>query len=127
MSKSRGNVVNPDEYIEKYGADTLRLYLVFMGPMDGYPDFRDEGIEGTHRFIERVWRLFWVKTPYLDEKVIKDLTIKMNQTVKKVSDDIENFGYNTAVAQIMIYVNSLEKAIDESIQEEGKEEEWRLF
>ena len=58
MSKSRGNVVNPDEYIEKFGADTLRLYTMFMGPMDGYPDFRDTGIEGMQRFIGRVWDLF---------------------------------------------------------------------
>ncbi|MBU0569240.1 class I tRNA ligase family protein, partial [Patescibacteria group bacterium] len=58
MSKSRGNVVNPDKYIEKYGADTLRLYLMFMGPMDGYPDFRDTGIEGMRRFTERIWNLF---------------------------------------------------------------------
>jgi leucyl-tRNA synthetase len=102
MSKSRGNVVNPDEYIEKYGADTLRLYLVFMGPMDGYPDFRDEGIEGMGRFVERVWKLC-VNTK-LGGKA-QDLV--RNQTVKKVTGDIEVFKYNTALAQIMIFVNSL--------------------
>ena len=62
MSKSRGNVVNPDEYVSKYGADTLRLYLMFMGPMDGYPDFRDTGIEGMYRFMDRLWRIFNTKT-----------------------------------------------------------------
>jgi leucyl-tRNA synthetase len=57
MSKSKGNVVNPDTYIEKFGADTMRLYLMFMGPMDGSPDFRDTGIEGMERFVSRVWSL----------------------------------------------------------------------
>lgn len=104
MSKSKGNVVNPDEYIEKYGADTLRLYLMFMGPMDGYPDFRDTGIEGMRRFVERVWRLFNGETV---KKVDNDVLVKMHQTIKKATEDIQVFRYNTAISAVMEYVNSL--------------------
>ncbi len=102
MSKSRGNVVNPDEYMEKYGADTLRLYLMFMGPMDSYPDFRDTGIEGMRRFLEKLWRLFNQKPV---EKMNSDIAIKMHQTMKKVTEDIEEFRYNTAISSIMELVN----------------------
>ncbi len=115
MSKSRGNVVNPDEYIEKFGADTLRLYLMFMGPMDGYPDFRDTGIEGMRRFIERIWDLC---ISYSDLVLVKgqdsrEVLVKMHQTIKKVTEDIEQFHYNTAISAIMEYVNFLrEKAVD---------------
>ncbi len=108
MSKSRGNVVNPDSYIEKFGADTLRLYLMFMGPMDGYPDFRDEGIEGMNRFVRRLWRLLNSDSVALDEAVSQEVRIKMHQTIKKVTEDIERFSYNTAIAQIMVFVNFLE-------------------
>ncbi|AKM83268.1 hypothetical protein A2422_00050 [Candidatus Woesebacteria bacterium RIFOXYC1_FULL_31_51] len=106
MSKSRGNVVNPDEYIEKYGADTLRLYVMFMGPMDGDPDFRDTGIEGMQRFTKRVWNLFHKP---LIESEIKDQKIlyKMHQTIIKVTKDIQEYKYNTAIAAIMEYVNVL--------------------
>jgi len=105
MSKSRGNVVNPDEYIAKYGADTLRLYLMFMGPMDGYPDFRDTGIEGMRRFVDRVWGLFEQSSVISHQS--SDLDIRMHQTIKKVTEDIERFRYNTAIAAIMEYVNEL--------------------
>ncbi len=104
MSKSRGNVVNPDEYVFKYGADTLRLYLMFMGPMDGSPDFRDMGIEGMYRFVNRLWRIFNTKTK---EKSNNEVDIKMYQTIKKVTEDIEKFHYNTAISAIMEYVNVL--------------------
>lgn len=106
MSKSRGNVVNPDDYIKKYGADTLRLYLMFMGPMDGYPDFRDEGIEGMSRFLVRVWNLLKNHKNTATSKTTK-VDIKMHQTIKKVTEDIQNFRYNTAIAAIMEYVNTL--------------------
>lgn len=106
MSKSRGNVVNPDEYIEKYGADTLRLYLMFMGPMDGYPDFRDTGIEGMRKFVERIWSLF-EKSDSQSIALNSQLDIKMHQTIKKVTEDIGQFKYNTAISAIMEYVNSL--------------------
>jgi leucyl-tRNA synthetase len=109
MSKSRGNVVNPDEYIEKFGADTLRLYLMFMGPMDGYPDFRDTGIEGMRRFVDRVWDLYTNNSNIIitNQKTIDVVLSKMHQTIKKVTEDIENFRYNTAIAAIMEYVNVL--------------------
>lgn len=106
MSKSRGNVVSPDLYIDKFGADTLRLYLTFMGPMDGYPDFRDTGIEGMRRFVDRLWLLFReyedISFSKKDEQKVR---IKMHQTIKKVTKDIENFHYNTAISAIMEYVN----------------------
>lgn len=114
MSKSRGNVVNPDEYIEKFGADTLRLYTMFLGPMDGSPDFRDEGIEGMSRFIDRVWSIYtdydqvFVESQSDSEEILR----KMHQTVKKVTQDMESFSYNTAIASIMEFVNLLrEKAL----------------
>ena len=107
MSKSKGNVVNPDVYIEKYGADTLRLYLMFMGPMDGYPDFRDSGIEGMGRFLDRVWNLYVFYAPILTKEDKSKVQVKMHQTIKKVTSDIENFKYNTAIASIMEYVNEL--------------------
>ena len=114
MSKSRGNVVNPDEYIKKYGADTLRLYLMFMGPMDGYPDFRDTGIEGMRRFLERVWDLFVNNKDVIlvEEKDSREVFVKMHQTIKKVTEDMEKFQYNTTISAIMEFVNLLrEKAV----------------
>ena len=115
MSKSRGNVVNPDEYIAKFGADTLRLYLTFMGPMDGYPDFRDSGIEGMQRFINRLWDLF--NSPKkLEETDKKEVYTKLHQTIKKVSDDMPNFKYNTSIAAIMEFVNVItEKGVDKEV------------
>ncbi len=108
MSKSRGNVVNPDEYVAKYGADTLRLYLMFMGPMDGSPDFRDVGIEGMYRFVSRLWRIFKHPTsPRLRGVDESKLSSKMHQTIKKVTEDIQVFKYNTAIAAIMEFVNIL--------------------
>lgn len=105
MSKSRGNVVNPDEYVEKYGADTLRMYVMFMGPMDGYPDFRDSGIEGMSRFLKRVWNLT-DKWSGHKEVTNNDLDAITHQTIKGVTEDIKLFKYNTAIAKIMTLVNS---------------------
>ena len=125
MSKSRGNVVNPDEYIEKYGADTLRLYLMFMGPMDGYPDFRDTGIEGMRKFVERVWDLFqnsqFITHPSTALRTSNSqLSIKMHQTIKKVTEDIEKFHYNTAISSIMEYVNALRAQTQKSLPAQAK-------
>ena len=109
MSKSRGNIVNPDDYIEKFGADTLRLYLMFMGPMNGYPDFRDTGIEGMRRFIEKVWELFKISGSKVQGTNKKEVLIKMHQTIKKVTEDIQNFKYNTAISAIMEYVTLIKE------------------
>jgi len=106
MSKSKGNVISPDKYIEKYGADTLRLYLMFMGPMDGYPDFRDTGIEGMRRFVEKLWKIFNQKTI---TKPNSDITIKMHQTIKKVTEDVSEFKYNTAISAVMEFVNVIKE------------------
>jgi leucyl-tRNA synthetase len=108
MSKSRGNVVNPDIYVEKYGADTLRLYLMFIGPMDGSPDFRDSGIEGMERFVNRVYKLVNSKLQITNDKLTTEHQIKMHQTIKKVTEDIQHFEYNTAISSLMIYINYLE-------------------
>jgi leucyl-tRNA synthetase len=131
MSKSRGNVVNPDEYIEKFGADTLRLYLMFMGPMDGSPDFRDTGIEGMRRFVERVWDLFinYNDIVVTNTEQSKDLIIKMHRTINKVTKDVQDFKYNTAIAAIMEFVNLLrELGTSEVVKRVGRSnvrcEEW---
>jgi len=109
MSKSRGNVVSPDAYIRKFGADAVRMYLVFIGPMDTSPDFRDSGIEGMRRFVDRIWRLY---TEYKDvvlkeDSDAREILVKMHQTIKKVTEDIQNFRYNTAISAIMEFVNLL--------------------
>ncbi len=115
MSKSRGNVVNPDEYVAKFGADTLRLYEMFLGPMDAYPDFRDAGIEGMERFVNRLWKLFNNGVPSRVGPAEKALGLgsKLNQTIKKVTEDMYNFKYNTAIASLMELTNVIsEKGAD---------------
>lgn len=107
MSKSRGNVVNPDTYIDKFGADTLRLYVMFMGPMDGSPDFRDSGIEGMSRFIKRVVKLFEARDIKPSKEDLMEVCYKTHQVVKKVTDDIKEFKYNTSIASIMELVNTI--------------------
>jgi leucyl-tRNA synthetase len=104
MSKSRGNVVNPDEYVAKFGADTLRLYEMFLGPMDAYPDFRDSGIEGMEKFVARLWKIF-SKTTNTDQPLSSEVTTKLHKTIKKVTEDMYNFKYNTAIAAIMELTN----------------------
>ena len=104
MSKSRGNVVNPDEYIEKFGADALRLYLAFMGPMDSSPDFRDSGMEGSSRFLGKVWKLL-NEDP--KEKASPNVMFKLHQTIKKVTNDIEEYKFNTAISSLMELVNTI--------------------
>ncbi|KKR43275.1 MAG: Leucine-tRNA ligase [Candidatus Woesebacteria bacterium GW2011_GWB1_40_12] len=107
MSKSKGNVINPDQYVSKFGADTLRLYVMFLGPMDASPDFRDSGIEGMQRFVARLWKLF-NEASITDGQPSKEVAHKLNQTVKKVTEDMYNFKYNTAIASIMELMNTLE-------------------
>ncbi len=108
MSKSRGNVVNPDEYIQKFGADTLRLYVMFLGQMDGYPDFRDTGIEGMQKFTKRIWNLYQ-NTSVTPSEVEESLKVITHQTIQKVTKDIEIFHYNTAISAIMEFVNFLQE------------------
>ena len=119
MSKSRGNVVIPDEYIAKWGADTFRMYLMFLGPFQEGGDFRDEGISGPRRFLEKVWRIVTEATSGGGEDLrlaTRDsppatgdsrLTIKYHQTVKRVSEGMEQLHYNTSIAALMEFVNTL--------------------
>jgi leucyl-tRNA synthetase len=108
MSKSRGNVVNPDTYVKKFGADVMRMYEMFLGPMDGSPDFRDSGIEGMERFLGRVWRLFQeIKDTSGVGLDSPEVLSKVHQTIKGVTEDIKLFKYNTAIAKIMQLVNLL--------------------
>ncbi|HZK47734.1 MAG TPA: leucine--tRNA ligase, partial [Atopostipes sp.] len=114
MSKSRGNVINPDDIVKEFGADTLRLYEMFMGPLEATKDWTEEGIEGARRFLDRVWRLFIDKEGQVRDRIttINDgtLDIVYNQTVKKVTEDYENLQFNTAIAQLMVFVNDAYKA-----------------
>ncbi len=117
MSKSRGNVVNPDEYIKKYGADALRMYLMFLGPFEQGGDFKDTGIRGITRFLERVRRVFLLKndkslTSKRIRKSSKDslfVNRLLHKTIKKVTEDIENLQYNTAISALMVLLNSFEE------------------
>lgn len=107
MSKSRGNVINPDDIVESYGADTLRLYEMFMGPLDAMKPWSTTGVDGARRFLERVYRLV-TEVVKIDEND-HSLEKIYHQTVKKVSDDIENLRYNTAISQLMIFANEVYK------------------
>lgn len=108
MSKSRGNVINPDEYIRKYGADTLRMYLHFLGPFDKGGDFRDTGIEGMDRFLNRVWTLL-KKVQANDKKLNEEALRMMHRTIAGVTDDMDHLRYNTVIAKLMSYYNFLAK------------------
>lgn len=103
MSKSVGNVVNPDDIVKKYGADSLRLYEMFMGPFDQTIAWSDESLEGCFRFLGRVWRLLNTK---VSDKTTKSLSTKLHQTIKKVSSNIENMKFNTVVSFLMEFSNS---------------------
>ena len=105
MSKSFGNVVNPDEVIKGYGADSLRLYEMFMGPYEEAINWSTEGLEGCYRFLKRVWGLFSITKDKIGKTTSKDLIQKLNYTIKKISDDLENMKFNTAVASMMEFVN----------------------
>jgi leucyl-tRNA synthetase len=110
MSKSKGNVVVPDEYIKKFGADTLRTYLMFMGPFNQGGDFRDTGIEGMYRFLKRVWALFSagpVKSNPSRPYSFATRNNMMHKTIKRVTEDLGNLSYNTAIAALMEWYNFL--------------------
>ena len=115
MSKSKGNVVNPDDIIVSHGADTLRVYEMFMGPLDASIAWSENGLDGSRRFLDRVYRLFVdEETGKVNDKVQDkdnaELEVSYNFTVKKVSEDIEILGFNTAISQLMVFVNDCYKA-----------------
>ena len=114
MSKSRGNVVNPDDVVEQYGADTLRLYEMFMGPLDASIAWSENGLEGSRKFLDRVWRLIVDENGKMRDRIttVNDgkLTKAYNQTVKKVTEDYEQLHFNTAISQMMVFVNEAYKA-----------------
>jgi len=108
MSKSLKNVINPDEVISQYGADTMRMYEMFMGPLQVSKPWSTTGIAGVWRFIDRIWRLSEEKT-ISEDKAPEQLIKTLNKTIKKVGDDTKTLNFNTAISQMMIYVNELYK------------------
>ncbi len=114
MSKSKGNVVNPDDIVASHGADTLRLYEMFMGPLDASIAWSENGLDGARRFLDRVWRLFIQDNGELSEKITdapnKDLEKAYHQTVKKVTEDYAELRFNTAISQMMVFINDAYKA-----------------
>ncbi len=108
MSKSKGNVINPDDMVKEYGADALRVYEMFMGPIDASKPWDPNGIDGSKKFLDRVWRLF-IESGKVQEKENKNLEKIYHYTVKKVTNDYENMDYNTAISQMMIFVNNATK------------------
>ncbi len=111
MSKSRGNVVNPDEVREIYGADATRLYICFLGPFDKDKPWATTGIDGVKRFLDRTWRLVvddeGKTLPPQDEAPPEALNKLLHKTIKKVGDDLENLQFNTAISAMMILVNEM--------------------
>ncbi len=124
MSKSRGNVINPDEIVSEFGADTLRMYEMFMGPLEATKPWNASGVEGTYRFLSRVWRLFIGDNGELNPKIQEYASSVpfervWHRTIKKVTDDFEHLRFNTAISQLMIFVNEAYK--QESLPKEAME------
>jgi leucyl-tRNA synthetase len=125
MSKSRGNVINPDEFVTRYGADTVRGYLMFIGPWDMGGPWDMNAIEGVHRFLHRAWSVVaddpQMADPVLDPNVqadagaVRSLERKLHQTIKRVGDDMANFRFNTAIAGLMELNNTLIKARETTV------------
>ncbi|MEX0323840.1 MAG: leucine--tRNA ligase [Puniceicoccaceae bacterium] len=115
MSKSRGNVANPDDYIASHGVDSLRTYLMFMGPLEDKKPWNSKGIEGVHRFLRKVWRELVGAGDSLPERIAsdepesKETTRLLHETIKKVTNDYENIRFNTALSQMMIFMNHVGK------------------
>ncbi|MGB5944652.1 leucine--tRNA ligase [Paenisporosarcina sp.] len=114
MSKSKGNVVNPDDIVESHGADTLRLYEMFMGPLDASIAWSENGLDGARRFLDRIWRLFMNEDGTVSSKIVPSNDGKLekvyHQTVKKVTEDYEGIRFNTAISQMMVFINEAYKA-----------------
>jgi len=114
MSKSRGNVINPDDIVREYGADTLRMYEMFMGPLEQVKPWNTNGVEGVYRFLNRVWRLFMTEEGTLQPKIKPDggtdaFKRTWHRTIKKLTEDYEALRFNTAISQMMIFVNEAYK------------------
>lgn len=116
MSKSRGNVINPDDIVNEFGADTLRLYEMFMGPLEATKPWNTNGVEGAYRFLGRIWRLYVTESGELNpriadtEQASEAFMRTWHRSVKKITDDLENLRFNTAISQMMIFVNEAYKA-----------------
>ena len=108
MSKSKGNVINPDDMVKQYGADSLRMYEMFMGPIDSAKPWDPNGIEGTKKFLDRVWRLY-TESDKIQDKENNNLERDYHYTVKKVTNDYETMNFNTAISQMMIFINNVYK------------------
>ncbi|WP_340004553.1 leucine--tRNA ligase [Paenibacillus sp. FSL K6-0276] len=124
MSKSRGNVINPDEIVEAFGADTLRVYEMFMGPLEATKPWNEKGVEGVHRFLSRIWRLFVNEEGKLNSKITADggtdeFKRTWHKTIKKVTEDFEHLRFNTAISQLMIFINDAYK--QETLSQEAAE------
>ena len=115
MSKSRGNVINPEEIMDEYGSDSMRLYEMFMGPLNKSKPWSTKGLQGCYRFLNKLWSIIVDENGDLSSKIVdkdeedKDTLFLHHQTIKKLADDIENLHFNTAVSQLMIYCNHLQK------------------
>lgn len=113
MSKSKGNVINPDDIVTSHGADTLRLYEMFMGPLDAAIAWSENGLDGSRRFLDRIWRLLVTEDDSLSIKVVnnnsKNLDKSYHQTVKKVTEDFNTLNFNTAISQLMVFINDCYK------------------
>ena len=109
MSKSKGNVINPDDIVASHGADTLRLYEMFMGPLDATIAWSEKGLDGSRRFLDRVWRLIITDENSINKKIVDSnnhsLDKVYNQTVKKVTEDFDTLSFNTAISQLMVFIN----------------------
>lgn len=115
MSKSRGNVINPDDIVNEFGADTLRMYEMFMGPLEATKPWNTNGVEGSYRFLARIWRLYITDDGGLNPKIVNGggseaFKRTWHRTVKKVTDDLDNLRFNTAISQLMIFINDAYKA-----------------
>lgn len=116
MSKSRGNVINPDDIVNEYGADTLRIYEMFMGPLEATKPWNTNGVEGSYRFLGRIWRLFVTESGALNprisdtEQASEAFMRTWHRSIKKITDDVEHLRFNTAISQMMIFVNEAYKA-----------------